>query len=174
MSATSPTRSSTAGNRSARSRDGGRRSHPAHLRGNAAVVWSPEDLHHAQPDARGVQRDLEDQLWLRGAQPADQRALRHPHGCRVRVRRVRPHSTSRRCRTVRAGLCLDLAPLTADRWITEEMLRESIDRGGLSIQRGDMFCCIRVRRHRFPTLKYAEEYPGLDFAGAEFLARRGS
>jgi kynurenine formamidase len=72
------------------------------------------------------------------------------------------------------AICLPLAPLTADRWITEEMLRESLESSGLSIERGDI-----VLMHTgygdtvFPTLKYAEEYPGLDLGGAEFLAKAG-
>jgi kynurenine formamidase len=72
------------------------------------------------------------------------------------------------------AICLDLAPMTADTWITEEMLRESLDRSGLAIERGDI-----VLMHTgygdtvFPTLKYAEEYPGLTLEGAEFLAKAG-
>ena len=72
------------------------------------------------------------------------------------------------------GLCLDLAPLTADRWITEEMLREALARDGLEIQRGDV--CLMHTGYGdtvFPTLRYAEEYPGLDRGGAEFLAKAG-
>jgi kynurenine formamidase len=72
------------------------------------------------------------------------------------------------------GLCLDLAPASADQWITDEMLRDSLERSGLSINRGDV-CLLHTGYGDtvFPTLKYAEEYPGLTREAAEFLAQAG-
>jgi kynurenine formamidase len=73
-----------------------------------------------------------------------------------------------------SAVCLDVSSVRFPEWITEETLEAAQAQSGLEIKSGDI-----VLLHTgygdsvFPTLKYAEEYPGLTRAGAEWLAKKG-
>jgi kynurenine formamidase len=72
------------------------------------------------------------------------------------------------------AFCLDVSSVRFPDWITEETLEAAHQASGLEIRAGDIALLYTGYGDSvFPTLKYAEEYPGLSRGGAEWLAEKG-
>lgn len=72
------------------------------------------------------------------------------------------------------AVCLDVSSVQYPEYITAESLEASVAASGITINRGDIVLLYTGYGDSvFPTLKYAEEYPGLDRSGAEWLAKKG-
>jgi kynurenine formamidase len=72
------------------------------------------------------------------------------------------------------GVCLDVSSVQFPEYITAEVLEAAYAASGLEIRRGDIALLHTGHGDKvFPTLRYAEEYPGLTTDGAEWLASKG-
>lgn len=72
------------------------------------------------------------------------------------------------------AVCLDVSSVKFPDYITADLLEAAYADSGVEIRKGDIILLhTGYGDSVFPTLKYAEEYPGLDTSGAEWLASKG-
>ena len=72
------------------------------------------------------------------------------------------------------AVCLDVSTVTYPEYVTTELLEGAAARAEREISEGDIVLLYTGHGDSlFPTIKYAEEYPGLNREAAEWLAKKG-